>query len=37
MGYIIDLIYLIREVLKLAFMVAILPFGLAAIYLLRGE
>jgi len=37
MGYIIDSIYFIREMLKLAFMVVISPFGLLAIYLMSGE
>jgi len=37
MGYIIDSIYLIQELLKLAFMVVISPFGLVAIYLVSGE
>jgi len=37
MGYMIDLIYFLREMLKLAFMVIISPFGLAAIYLISGE
>jgi len=37
MGYVIDSIYFIREMLKLTFMVVISPFGLAAIYLVSGE
>jgi len=37
MGYFIDLIYFIREMVKLAFMVIISPFGLLAVYLVSGE
>jgi len=37
MGFIIDLIYFVREIVKLAVMVIISPFGLAAIYLISGE
>lgn len=37
MGYVIDLVYLIRELIKLSLMVMISPFGLSAIYLISGE
>lgn len=37
MGYIIDAIYLIREIAKLTFIVTISPFGLVAIYLMGGR
>jgi hypothetical protein len=37
MGYLIDFMYLCREVLKLTLMVLISPFGLAAIYLTNWE
>lgn len=33
MGYLIDMLFLVRELVKLAFMVIISPFGLAAGYL----
>jgi len=33
MGYLIDFLYLIRELLKLFFIVLISPFGLLAAYL----
>jgi hypothetical protein len=37
MGYLIDSLYLIRELLRLAFMVLISPFGLLAAYLYSWE
>jgi len=37
MGYLIDSMYLVRELLKLTFMVLISPLGLFAAYLLSWE
>ncbi len=37
MGYLIDMLYLMRELLKLAFMVMISPLGLAASYFISWE
>ncbi len=37
MGVVIDFIYLIRELIKLSFMVIISPFGIVAGYLFTWE
>jgi hypothetical protein len=37
MGYLVDMLYLLRELLKLAFMVIISPLGLAAGYLISWQ
>jgi len=37
MGYLIDFMYLVRELLKLTFMVLISPFGLLAAYFFSWE
>lgn len=37
MGYLIDFLYLLRELLKLAFMVMISPLGIAAVYFSSWE
>ena len=37
MGYLIDLVYVISEIVKLGFMVLISPFGLVAGYLISWQ
>tara|TARA_R110001606_G_scaffold395190_2_gene566951 strand:- start:28854 stop:29009 length:156 start_codon:yes stop_codon:yes gene_type:complete len=37
MGYLIDSMYLVRELLKLTFMVLVSPLGLVAAYLFSWE
>lgn len=37
MGYLIDVMYLLRELLKLTFMVIISPLGLAAVYFISWK
>jgi len=37
MGYLVDMLYFLRELLKLAFMVMISPLGLAAGYFISWQ